>query len=285
MTKEALRVALVQSGTDLGSFDDSRERSMEMARSAFTEGADLVVLPELCVPGYTTDAEVIRTSAEPLDGPTVAGWAEVAREHHGLICGGFAEADEGRFFNTAVLVGSDGIELHYRKLHPFNTEKGIFTEGDLGLPVVEVSWGRVGICVCYDLRFVEVVRALTLKGADIVCVPTAWVKGFDEELWDEKGFCPQAHGAILQANLSQVFIACASQVGASGPWRFLGSSVLASPFGDVIAGPLSGTSPEVSISTIDLREVDRAQNRGPGISPRTERRVDVYGLKVGDQVL
>lgn len=279
-----LRIGLVQSLTDPERPDQSRAASVEMAREALNQGADIVVLPELCVPGYSTDDKLIRHAAEPLLGPTVQAWTELARERDALICGGFAEAHGDQLFNTAVLVGGNGILLHYRKLHPFAQENTLFSPGDKGLAVVKVPWGRVGICVCYDLRFVEVVRGLALKGADLICVPTAWVKGFDQELWDENGLCPQAHGALLQANLSQVYIACASQVGTSGTWQFLGSSVLASPFGKIVSGPLSGASPEVAVAKVDLEDLDRALHRGEHIAPREERRVDVYGVRIGDQV-
>ncbi len=125
------------------------------------------------------------------------------------------------------------MALHYRKLHLFAAEKDIFAPGDLGLPIGETALGRIGICVCYDLRFIEVVRSFACCAPhSSIAMPTAWVTGFDREPWDRDGWCPQARAAAVQANLSQIFIACASQVGADANMRFLGSSVLISPYGD-----------------------------------------------------
>lgn len=265
--------------------DAARAASVTAARALFEDGADLVVLPELWVPGYVLGDPALRDLAEPLEGPTVAAWTALAAEHGGLVCGGFAERDGDALFNTAVLVDGDGVALHYRKLHPFAQEKEQFAPGDLGLPVVDTRIGRIGICVCYDLRFVETLRALALQDADLVCVPTAWTAGFDSVLWDADGMAPQAHGAVLQANLNQVFLACASQVGAHDGTTFLGSSVVAGPRGELVLGPLAGDAEQAGVVDVDLGEALAAQQRGPLISPRADRRTDVYGLRLGSQVL
>jgi N-carbamoylputrescine amidase len=244
------------------------------------------VLPELVIPGYVADRERLQPLAEPLEGPSVAAWRELAAERDGYVCGGFCErADGGLLFNTAVLVGSEGVLMHYRKLHPFSEEKQCFAPGDKGLPVAQLPFGRVGLCVCYDLRFVETLRALSLQGAELVLVPTAWVAGFDQRKWDDRGLAPQANGVILQANLDQVFVACASQAGRRQGATFLGSSVLVGPSGELIAGPLPGTVDDLVVAEIDLAEVERAQRRSELITPREDRRTDVYGIRVGSKVL
>ena len=119
----------------------------------------------------------------------------------------------------------------------------------------------------------------------MVLVPTAWVMGFDRSAWDEQGYCPQARGAALQANLNQTYIACASQAGAAGNVRFLGSSLLADPFGRTLTGPLSGTDDVVALAQIDLEDVVRAQARSALITPRADRRTDVYGVWDGQTAL
>ena len=143
----------------------------------------------------------------------------------------------------------------------------------------------VGLCVCYDLRFVETARALALQGAELILVPTAWLTGFDQVKWRDDGLAPQAEGAVLQANLNQAFIACASQAGERGDLFFLGSSVLVGPTGDLVLGPLPGTSDELALAKIDLDDADRAQHRSELITPRADRRTDVYGLILGDHRL
>ena len=258
----------------------NRELAASSISSAFERGAQLVVLPELIVPGYVSDAGRLAALAEPLDGPTTRAWQELARAGGGWIAGGFCEEAGGRLYNTAVIVGAEGVAVHYRKLHPFRSEKHAFAPGDLGLPVAELPFGRVGLCVCYDLRFVEVVRLLALQGAELICVPTAWVAGFDTERWDERGLAPQAHGALLQANLNQVFIACASQAGPGEDVEFLGSSLVADPFGKAALGPLSGSEPGLEVVTVDLSQAEAAQVRDPLIRPREDRRTDVYELNL-----
>jgi N-carbamoylputrescine amidase len=265
--------------------EPNRELCADALERLFDRGARLVVLPELVVPGYVLDRERLLPLAEPMDGPTVASWVELAGRRQGWVVGGFCERDGDDLFNAAVLVGPGGVALHYRKLHLFAEEKLTFAPGDRGLPVAELPFGRVGLCVCYDLRFVETARILALEGAELICVPTAWISGFDREKWDERGLATQAQGAILQANLDQVFIACASQAGTRDGRELLGSSILADPRGKLVTGPLPGDADELAIGEIDLDGVAEAQQRGPLLTPRADRRTDVYGITLAGREL
>ena len=119
---------------------------------------------------------------------------------------------------------------------------------------------------------------LALRGADLICVPTAWIRGFDRRQYAEGELIPHAEGALVQANLSQVFIACASQVGQGDGAEFLGSSVLADPYGRIAAGPLSTVREQIEVADVDLAEARRAQARSELIQPRADRRTDVYGI-------
>ena len=280
-----ITLALGQVTGDAYEADANRRLASDTVKRAFERGADVVVLPEMIVPGYGADPERLRPLAEPLDGPTVSGWSELAAEAGGYVAGGICEADGDRLFNTAVVVGPGGVALHYRKLHLFDNEKLAFVPGDRGLPVADVEFGKIGLCVCYDLRFVETARALALQGAELILVPTAWLTGFDQVKWRDDGLAPQAEGAVLQANLNQVFMACASQAGQRGSLFFLGSSVLVGPSGQLVLGPLPGTSDELALAKIDLDDAERAQRRSELITPREDRRTDVYGLVVGDERL
>jgi N-carbamoylputrescine amidase len=273
-------IALCQLTAEPYAADRDREASVAAAREAFERGADVVVLPEMIVPGYVADRERLRPLAEPVDGPTVAAWTALAAEHDGYLAGGFCEREADRLYNSAVLVGPDGLLLHYRKLHLFAAEKVAFAPGDRGLPVATTRFGTAGLCICYDLRFVETARILALRGADLILVPTAWVPGFDEESWDAAGMAPQAHGALLQGNLNQVFVACASQAGERGGVRFLGSSLLADPRGHAQIGPLPRDRDVSAIATVDVDEAEAARRRSPLIEPRADRRTDVYRLVV-----
>jgi predicted amidohydrolase len=263
----------------------NRARTVERLEQAAAAGAGLIVLPELVISGYGLDRSGLATCAEPVDGPTLAAWQAVAAGRGCYIAGGFCEAAEGRLYNSAMLVGPDGLVGLYRKLHLFDGEKAVFAPGDRGLPVYDLPFGSVGLCVCYDLRFVEVVRALALQGADIIAVPTAWVGGFDAAPVDSGGLITQARGAAVQANLSQVFLACASQGGVAGDTHFLGSSMLVDPFGTLMAGPLGRDADETLLADIDLADAARARVRSPLIRPRDDRRTDLYGVALAGRVL
>lgn len=273
-----VRIGLAQISAEPCDVEGNLRHSENAIRAAFEDDADIVVLPEMIVSGYLTDRQALLPVAESVPGPTVEAWSELAAEGQGYVAGGFCEIDGEALYNTAVLVGPTGLIMHYRKVHLFADEKIVFRPGNLGFPVADTRFGTIGLCVCYDLRFVEVVRILALKGADLICVPTAWLPGFDQERWDAEGMCPQAKGAVLQANLNQVFIACASQAGPHGDFDFLGSSVLADPYGRRIVGPMPGSEQEVVVVEVDIRAAQKAQVRGSLISPRADRRTDVYRI-------
>lgn len=263
----------------------NRQRSLEQAGKAFEAGANVVVLPEMVVSGYALDPRRLGKAAEEIDGETVAAWLELADTAGGYLVGGLCERDGDRLYNTAVVVGDGRLLLHYRKLHLFAREKDVLCPGDRGLPVVETRLGTLGVCVCYDLRFVETMRILALQGAALVCVPTAWVTGFDARRHDAEGMAPQAHAAVLQANLNQVFVACASQVGSPGEFDLLGGSLVADPYGRRLCGPLSGVEEGLAVVELNFDQVGLAQDRGGGIQPRSDRRTDVYGLAFEQRVL
>jgi N-carbamoylputrescine amidase len=280
-----MKVALGQLVSEPGGAAGNRERTLSLIEGLFADGVDLVILPELIISGYTNDRDALEGSAEPVRGPTLEAWGHLAKEVGGYVVGGFCERSEGRLFNSVVGVGPSGLILHYRKLHLFGSEKNIFQPGDLGLPVIDTPIGRIGACVCYDLRFVETIRILALRDAQVICVPTAWVQGFDSAMASASGMIKQAEGVALQANLNQVFIGAASQVGINETARFLGSSILADPYGDVVAGPASMEEESTPIADIDPSAANEARHRDPLISPRGDRRTDVYRLVVNGEEL
>ncbi len=280
-----ISLGLAQISAEPFQVESNKRLCREAISISFVKGADLVLLPELIVHGYVVDADRLRPLAEPVPGPTTEEWTDLASAGNGYVVGGLVERQGDRIYNSAVVVGPEGLIGHYRKVHLFASEKLVFSPGDLGFPTVSTRLGRIGICVCYDLRFVEVTRILSLQGADLICVPTAWLPGYDQRRWDSQGMCPQARTAEVLANLNQVFIACASQAGYHGECEFLGSSVVIDPYGATITGPLSATSDEVVLSSFDLDLAERSQVRGELISPRADRRRDVYGLKIGNEIL
>ena len=309
-----MRVALCQMDVVPGDLAGNVDRTLGALREAAAEGAGLVVLPELVatgVPPGRGEAEAVAAALEespavagggggggprgggarggggaPPAAPPAGGGGPAGPAPHDLfVVGGLVESAGGRFYNTAAVVGPRGLVGRYRKLHLFGPEIGVFEPGDAGLPVFELPGIRLGVAVCYDLRFPEVVRILALRGVDVVAVPTAWVTGFDRESHLAGGMTPQGAAAAVQANLSQVYLAVADRVG-TDTWgghthTFLGASCLLGPTGAVEAGPAPPTREAVLVGEVTRDAVTGAQQRGEGITPRRQRRTDVYGELLG----
>lgn len=252
-----------------------------IARAA-GQGAELVVLPECVTTGWVIDREGVQALAEAGDGtgPALGAWRATAREHGIGVIGGYAERDGERLFNSVAVIDRDGeLRGQYRKLHLFGNERDVFAPGDRGVPLFELDGVRVGVLVCYDLRFPEAMRLLALDGAQLVAVPTAWVAGFDAVTpAGEDGRIGQVDGALVQANLNQVYVACADLTGQARDLRFLGRSLIASPYGELLAGPAPAAGADLLTAEVSPEEAAAAVHRGNGISPRLDRRTDVYAL-------
>jgi predicted amidohydrolase len=258
------------------------EATVAAVEAAADGGADIVVLPELASTGYVLDSVLLQPVAEDVGapGPALRAWADVAKRRRIAIVAGFAERSGTALYNSAAVFGPDGkLETLYRKLHLFAGEVSTFSPGDLGLPVVQVGASRVAPLICYDLRFPEVVRILAVLRADLIAVPTAWVGGFDRESADPD--IGQVRTVRVLANLNSTPIACASQVGQAGPFQFLGSSVLVDAFGGDVAAPASRTEICTVVLDLDERTTALARDRGEGVAPLRQRRVDVYDELLG----
>jgi predicted amidohydrolase len=133
---------------------------------------------------------------------------------------------------------------------------------------------------------VEVLRSLSLRGAEIVLAPAAWVGGFDANV-PATGMVQQAEAVVVQANLDQVAVVAVSQGPGEGQGdlRPLGGSLAVDARGTLISGPLSRTGPDRATVVIDPADVRAAQERGPRIRPRADRRTDVYGVKFLEEIL
>ena len=164
---------------------------------AAANGVNILVLPEYSSTGlpddismnYVSQAEKkhFEENAELIpQGETVQLMMEQAKKHDLYICWTMIERDqfyEDRIYNTAVLVGPEGLVGTYRKVHRAGTEKMMFLAGDKGSDVLDTAYGKVGLIICFDKNSPDTVRALKLKGAEIIINPTAW-PGLDRRLGD-----------------------------------------------------------------------------------------------------
>ncbi len=184
-----VRVAAVQFHSVMGDVEHNRAGLAALVREAAAKGAKIVVLPEAAVTGYADIDEdtywsseaappegfvPVARCAEPADGPSVRYFATIARECSIYLTVPFIESATGRFYNTIVLLGPDGTtRIHYRKQHPWTVaDPSWMTRGDLGTPVIDTEYGRVGVMVCYDVN--QLLPEFAEKHTDIVLHCVAW---------------------------------------------------------------------------------------------------------------
>jgi predicted amidohydrolase len=262
-----MRAAAVQ----LNSTED-RSRNLEVAerlvREAAADGAELVVLPEKWP--LLGRPEELRASAEPVGGPTLSaasGWARELGIH--LIAGSISERVEGRekIFNTSVAFGRGGeIVAVYRKIHMFDVDVGgvSYRESAIEQPGEEIVTAdagplRVGLTVCYDLRFPELYRILALRGALAIAVPSAFTEKTGRDHWE----------VLLRARAieNQVFVVAADQVGEAPPhYNSFGRSMVVDPWGVVLA---QATDTECFVAAdLDLSIQDEMRRSLPSLANR-----------------
>jgi predicted amidohydrolase len=187
--------------------------------------ADLIVLPELAFTGYyfADRDEVLKLGEDPESSATVAALTALCRARDFHLVTGFAERCRDRVFNSALLIGPQGLLHVYRKLHLFNTEKQCFDPGDTPLAVQTLRDAKIGMMVCFDWAFPEVARSLTLQGADILCQPSNLVLQY----------CQQA--MLTRSLENRVFAITANRYGAEirphGELKFTGGSQIVAPGG------------------------------------------------------
>lgn len=276
--ESTVTVAAIQTRAITGDKEGNNERSLEAIHRACDDGARLLVLPELGNSGYVFNTrDEVSELAEPVfGGETTTMWARAARERGAYICGGIAEVDRGKFYNSAVLVGPDGFIGRYRKVHLWDQEKLFFEPGNLGLNVFDLPFGRVGIMICYDGWHPEVARILKLKGADIILDPTCWVL-VPNLVTPENPVSAYVHMGL--AHVNSLYIVCADQCGVERGCTFLGRSCIAGPAG-FVAGPGGFENPEVVIAEINAVDA-RYHHWTPLADPFADRRTDLFDPLLG----
>jgi beta-ureidopropionase len=186
---------------------------------------------------------------------------ERARKHGmALVVPIYEEEMAGVYYNTAAVISHTGEYLgKYRKhhiphCHPGFWEKFYFKPGNLGYPVFETPFGRIGVYICYDRHFPEGARELGLNGAEIVFNPSATVAGLSEYLWKLE---QPAHAVA-----NQYFIGAINRVGVEKPWgigEFYGQSYFCNPRGQILA-QASRDKDEVVVADLDLDMIQEVRN-------------------------
>jgi len=238
-------------------------------RAAAADGATLIVLPEKwTVMGAAAD---LRAGAQTLGGSAIDWARATARELQvDLVAGSIAERVQGRdkLSNASVHLGPDGeIRGVYRKLHMFDVEiEGKqYRESDTDEPGEEIvvsqlgDGTKLGMSICYDLRFPELFRVLALRRARVVALPAAFTLPTTRDHWE-----PLVRARAIE---NQVFVVAANQVGEHpGGHHSGGHSLIVDPWGTVLAR--AGDSPGYAIAQLDFNHQDEVRRRVPLLAHR-----------------
>jgi predicted amidohydrolase len=222
-----MRVAVAQLDPKLGERERNLEACLARLDEAAAAGAKLLVLPECALPGYMFEStEEALPFAEEIPGPSTEALADACRRLGTHVVCGLLERDGDELRNAAVLVGPDGLVGTYRKTHlPFLGVDRFVVPGD-ELGVYETPLGRIGVEICYDLRFPEATRTLALKGADIVAHPTNFpvAARIQTELI-----------TVARAAENRIYLLTANRVGKERWADFCGWSQIVDPYGRRLA--------------------------------------------------
>lgn len=257
-----MQVALVQLAATTDA--EANRTSVDAVLSTLdpTDDLDLVVLPEATMRDFGAPGDDLRGTAEPLDGPfatVLASHAKRLGAH--VIAGTFEPSEEpdGLPYNTLLALAPDGsLAGTYRKIHLYDSfgyaESDRLGAGALAPVVLDVADRRVGLMTCYDLRFPEMARMLVDAGADVLCVPAAWVRGpLKEDHWT----------TLLRARAIEntVDVVAADQTGA-----YVGHSMAVDPLGVVVAS--AGESDGIVRATLSSDRLAYARSTNPSLANR-----------------
>lgn len=237
-----MRVAIVQTDPVFGAKEENIQRAVSMMESV---EADLYVLPELFASGYNfIDINEVCSLAEPFEGGyTAKEMSLFVQKNECYVVYGFPESNGDSRYNSAAILGYDGMAGLYRKIHLFDREKLFFRPGELGFRVFDTKFGKVGLMICFDWFFPESARTLALMGAQLIAHPSNLVLPN----------CPD--GMRTRCLENRIFAATADRVGsetrAGLTLNYIGQSQITSCRGEIIHRS-SLDKPEIVVEELDL---------------------------------
>lgn len=252
-------------------------KATAMVREAAAAGAKVITLPEMFNCPYENKFFPAFAEEYP-GGETMQALSEMARSNQIYLVGGsIPEKEEANIYNTSFIFGPDGALLgRHRKMHLFDVElsSGLtFKESDtLGagqeVTVVETAYGKIGVAICYDMRFPELMRLMALSGADLIILPGAFNMTTGPAHWEIT--------LKMRAVDNQLYVAGASPArDASAGYVAYGHSLVADPWGEIVS--IAGVDEEIIYATINPDRVAKIRNELPLLK---HRRTDLYELKL-----
>ena len=240
------------------------DKHMAMIDSAGARGVQILCMQEIFTGPYFCAEQTPRwyeATEQIPDGPTTKLMQETAKKYQMVIIVPLYEVEStGVYYNTAAVIDADGTYLgKYRKNHipqvaPGFWEKYYFKPGNLGYPVFQTRYAKVGVYICYDRHFPEGARELGLHGAEIVFNPSATVAGLSEYLWKLE---QPAHAVA-----NGYFVGAINRVGTEAPWNigeFYGQSYFCDPRGQMLAVG-SRDKDELIVADLDLDVIRQVRN-------------------------
>ena len=225
LVDDKVKIAGVQMAPSILNKKKNLDTCLKSAEIAADSGARLIVFPEAALTGYCfANLEEAIPVAETVPGPSterISAWCQSSKT---FVIVGLIEREGNRYYNTAVLLGPEGLIGKYRKLHlPYLGIDRFLNHGDLPLTVFDTEIGRIGMGICYDLTFPEHSRSLALESADIVVNITNWPGRATDP-----NFTRLVH---VRAYENAVYYVAVNRVGIEREWNFFGSSMAADPSG------------------------------------------------------
>ena len=269
-----MRIALIQQ-TASEDNESNIVKGLKNIDKAAEMGAELAVFAELAFtrfyPQYRANKNLSEL-AEPVPGPTTKKFMDKAKEHNMVIVINLFEIEKGHTYDSSPVIDSDGSLLGTTRMvhiadYECFYEKSYYEEGNHGAQVYNTAVGKVGVAICYDRHYPEFMRALGVKGAEVVVIPQAGTIGeWPDGLYEAELQVASFHNGY--------FCALANRVGKEDQMEFAGESVITNPEGRVIAQSPSGID-DILIHNLDLSEVEKSNARTMFFR---DRRPDIYPL-------
>jgi predicted amidohydrolase len=251
----AIKAASVQFNITLGEIEPNLEKVRSALAELAAEGVQLAVLPEMWATGFAYK-DLNRLAART--GEIIEEIAALSAKYSMVIIGSLPEPHEEKVYNTAYVFDCGELKGKYRKIHLFSLmqEDRSFDSGDSWL-LVDTSAGKIGVFICYDLRFPELARRLAVEGAEILVVPGEWPKPRQDH-WR----------TLLRARAieNQLFVVAANCCGIVGKLDFFGMSMIIDPKGELLAE--AGYDPQNIIAALDFDRMNAWREQIPCFSDR-----------------